>query len=63
MEGAGWEMPKMGLGWVGWVWVRRLGVRRVQNQKKKWWSQASGLGPPVQGQVLGLLVYGWVGEG
>ena len=43
----------MGMGWEG--WVRLLGVRRVQNQKEKWWSQASGLGPPVQGQVLDLL--------
>ena len=33
--GKGWEKPKMGLGWVCWVWVRQLGVRRVQNQKRE----------------------------
>ena len=61
LQGWGGEIPKMGMGWMG--GVGRLGVRRVQNQKKKWWSQVSGLGPPVQGQVLDLLVWGGVGEG
>ena len=64
---AGWERPKIGLGWG--VWVRRLGVRRVKNQKtKRGQVQSCGLEHQgqdldLQGQVLDLLEWGGVGCG